>query len=113
MHHTNDNFFKNKHTNMLCSTIIHVHAGGALGGDVLHAAEPWGLGLSWGDANVTGALFIYVLVLCGMTHAKAADVSNAVCHAVLPSAHTCLSPREQVVAHCLVIKAADSCCNSS
>ena len=32
------------------------HAGGALGGDVLHAAEPWGLGLPWGDANVTGAL---------------------------------------------------------
>ncbi|KAL0050944.1 hypothetical protein WJX82_010775 [Trebouxia sp. C0006] len=28
--------------------------GGALGGDVLHAAEPWGLGLPWGDANVTG-----------------------------------------------------------
>ncbi|DBB04863.1 TPA: hypothetical protein ACH3X3_010150 [Trebouxia sp. C0006] len=31
-----------------------VAEGGALGGDVLHAAEPWGLGLSWGDANVTG-----------------------------------------------------------
>ncbi len=35
--------------------VTHVHAGGALGGDVLHAAEPWGLGLPWGDANVTGA----------------------------------------------------------
>jgi hypothetical protein len=40
---------------VLCKA-IHVHAGGALGGDVLHAAEPWGLGLPWGDANVTGAL---------------------------------------------------------
>ncbi len=44
---------------MLCSTVVHVHAGGALGGDVLHAAEPWGLGLSWGDANVTGALMCH------------------------------------------------------
>jgi hypothetical protein len=34
--------------------VAHVRAGGALGGDVLHAAEPWGLGLPWGDANVTG-----------------------------------------------------------
>ena len=30
--------------------------GGALGGDVLHEAEPWGLGFPWGDANVTGQL---------------------------------------------------------
>ena len=29
-------------------------SGGALGGDVLHEAEPWGLGLPWGDANITG-----------------------------------------------------------
>ncbi len=33
-----------------------LYTGGALGGDVLHAAEPWGLGLPWGDANVTGQL---------------------------------------------------------
>ena len=31
-------------------------SGGALGGDVLHEAEPWGLGFPWGDANVTGQL---------------------------------------------------------
>ena len=51
-----------KQTNMLCSTVVHVHAGGALGGDVLHAAEPWGLGLSWGDANVTGAIFLKLYI---------------------------------------------------
>ncbi len=42
------------HDMLLCK-MVHVHAGGALGGDALHAAEPWGLGLPWGDANVTGA----------------------------------------------------------
>ncbi len=29
-------------------------AGGALGGDILHAAATWGLGLPWGDINSTG-----------------------------------------------------------
>ena len=43
-------------SHVLFCTVIHVHAGGALGGDVLHAAEPWGLGLPCGDANVTGTV---------------------------------------------------------
>lgn len=31
-----------------------LHAGGALGGDVLREAAIWGLSLPWGDVNSTG-----------------------------------------------------------
>ncbi len=37
------------------------YAGRALGADVLHEAEAWGLALPWGDANSTGA---YPMTLC-------------------------------------------------
>lgn len=37
------------------------HVGGALGGDILHAAGTWGLGLPWGDINSTG---IYSFSIC-------------------------------------------------
>lgn len=29
--------------------------GGVLGGDILHEAELWGLGVAWGDVNSTGS----------------------------------------------------------
>lgn len=34
--------------------LLMAHAGGALGGDIWHAAGAWALGLPWGNINSTG-----------------------------------------------------------
>ena len=64
------------------------HTGGALGGDVLHAAEPGG----WG---YPGGTQMSQVLSCDMTHAKTADVSIAVCHPLVPSAHRFCVPENQ------------------
>ena len=44
--------------------LLMAHAGGALGGDILHAAGTWGLGLPWGDINSTGMYSFSIVLHC-------------------------------------------------
>ena len=64
-------------------------AGGATGGDMLHAAMQYGLGLPWGDAYETGMVSLLPLVLC-MHSCSAQDGSyHLACHVLLLQAESC------------------------